>query len=286
LRRVKGDQNSENDFQHGHLFSAVGIAEQAPFYRRFRLPLLLLAAVVVCAAVILQADGRLPQGYLETAREWWHVVQEDWRFRFAAEDDPGVTLHVIPSAPALRFEWSDSDSPAPAVARKSFLKVEWKIEERLTTGDPTASLEIQDGGERLQFSLDTGNLAQGSRTYFPNTGDVRLRLLVQPETGSVAVTTVRFFAPRTGGPEHGDSAPLEAALVFDVEALKQVLRQQRQENEKLAQEIDPPRRSVSLPAIASASQERNAPQDSLQVDIPVLIQKVPAIPPTAIRSEQ
>lgn len=130
---------------------------------------------------------------------------------------PRLALTATDLRGALRIAWDRTAGPVRSAAR--------------------GRLEIDDRGVRTEVKLTPADLRAGSISYARQSGDVAVRLRVEPASGSPVEEATRFLQP-SPSPAAPAPEPGKQELEREAEALRQRLEQQKAELSKLQQMVD------------------------------------------------
>jgi proteasome lid subunit RPN8/RPN11 len=149
-----------------------------------------------------------------------------WKFNAPV---PRLSLSVTDTGGQLHIAWDRSAGPVRNAVR--------------------GSLEIQDHGVRTEISLAPADLRSGSISYARRSGDVLVRLTVEPREGSPVQEVHRFLKPVQSAaapppaPAQPQPDPAKQALEREAEAMRARIEQQKTELDKLERMVGTMRQS-------------------------------------------
>ena len=126
-----------------------------------------------------------------------------------------LVVLVIYWMPYFRQAWPPALTPAVAPRQRMTLRIAneadrlvltWNGDSPVFRGAQRGVLDIQDGPQSKEISLDAGELMAGSVVYLPATAEVRFRMEVWQADGHSLAESVRFLSGRGGSEMPAETA--------------------------------------------------------------------------------
>jgi hypothetical protein len=177
---------------------------------------------------------------------------------------------------------SNSDLPLRLEHHGGVLQLVWDRNTRGLDGAPGGLLSVDDGGQKLELTLDRAELTNGSVAYIPTTPNVSFRLFIAGTNGPLTGSTQIGNAPKppVAPPQEARATPHNTAVL---EASGQASRTRAVEPPAVAPVLQLQQQRATRqfdPRSAEAALERKHPVDTPQLSAPPPIQfaQMPAVP--------